>query len=479
MTGAGEGAGGRILIVDDDPDMCALLDARLSELGFRIVSRTSAAAALDAIEVGGFDAIVTDLNMQGMDGLELCERIVTGWPDIPVTVLTGYGSLETAVAAIRVGARDFLTKPPDIDALALTLERAVQHRQLRDEVKRLRQAVEAAQGFGDILGASPPMRKLYDLLARVADSECSVLITGESGTGKELVTRALHRSSRRRAGPFVAINCAAVPEALLESELFGHVRGAFTDARASRAGLFQQANGGTLFLDEIGELPLSLQPKLLRALQERAARPVGGDAEAPCDVRLVAATNRDLEALVAKKSFRHDLYFRVNVVALEVPPLRTRGNDVLILAQHFLERYAAQARKGIVGLSREAAERLLEYAWPGNVRELQNCMERAMALARYDQITVGDLPERIRGYRASPPAAGADETVELSSLQEVEQRHISRVLEAVRGNRTVAARILGLDRKTLYRKLGRGRELREGRARAESEDARRAGRPST
>ena len=281
----------------------------------------------------------------------------------------------------------------------------------------------------------------------------SVLVTGESGTGKELVARALHAGGRRARGPFVAVNCAAVPEPLLESELFGHVRGAFTDAKEARAGLFQQAAGGTLFLDEIGDMPLPLQPKLLRALQERTVRPIGGSQEIPVDVRIVAATNRDLEEAIEDRRFREDLYFRINVVQLPLPALRARGGDVLELAQHFVARFASRAGKSVVGISPAAAERLLAYSWPGNVRELQNCVERAVALTRYDHIAVDDLPEKIRDYRRSHVLVTSDDPSELVPMEEVERRYILRVMEAVQSNKTAAARILGYDRKRLYRKL--------------------------
>jgi two-component system response regulator HydG len=315
--------------------------------------------------------------------------------------------------------------------------------------------VEDTRGFGDLLGASPAMQQVYDLLERVVDSESSVLITGETGTGKELVARALHRRGRRSGGPFVAVNCAAMPEALLESELFGHARGAFTDARTARTGLFLKASGGTLFLDEIAELPPALQPKLLRALQERTVRPVGDDTEVPFDVRLITATNRDLDSAVAERRFREDLYFRVNVIHVELPPLRARGSDVLLLAQHSIDRYAAQAGKHVAALSQAAAERLLAYSWPGNVRELQNCIERAVALTNFDRITVEDLPEKIRSYRRSHVVVASDDPSELVPLEEVERRYILRVMEAVGRNKTLAAHVLGLDRKTLYRKLER------------------------
>jgi two-component system response regulator AtoC len=298
------------------------------------------------------------------------------------------------------------------------------------------------------------MRKVYDRISRLAESDASaVLLTGESGTGKELVARALHRRSRRSAGAFVGINCAAMPETLLESELFGHVRGAFTDAKSARKGLFVEANRGTLFLDEIGELPLMVQPKLLRALETRCVRPVGGTTEVPFDVNLVTATNRDLETAVAEGRFREDLFYRINVVRLDLPPLRARGGDALLLAQHFLERFTARSGKSVRRLSSAVAEKLLAYAWPGNVRELQNCIEHAVALARFEEVTVEDLPERIRNYRSSNVLVVGDDPSELVPMEVVERRYVLRVLEAVGGNRSVAARILGYDRKTLYRRL--------------------------
>ncbi|MEM9492277.1 MAG: sigma-54 dependent transcriptional regulator, partial [Myxococcota bacterium] len=402
-----------------------------------------------------YDVIVTDLNMPGMNGLQFCERVVANRPDIPVVVMTAYASLETAISAFRVGAADYVTKPVQVDALALRLHRVVETRRLGAEVKRLREQVARHERFTDLVGSSPAMDRVHDLLSRVLESDASVLITGESGTGKEVVARVLHRRGHRRSGSFVAINCSAMPPHLMESELFGHEKGAFTDARSARPGLFAQANGGTLFLDEIGEMPLELQPKLLRVLQERTIRPVGGNKEIPVDVRIVAATNRDLESAVADKSFREDLYFRVNVINIELPPLRARGRDILHLAQHFLKNVADSARKQVTGLSPQAAEKLLAYSWPGNVRELRNCIERAVALAQYEHITVDDLPEKIRDYTRSHVIVTSDDPSELVPMEEVERRYITRVLEAVNGNKTMAAKILRFDRKTLYRKLSR------------------------
>ena len=352
---------GRVMIVDDDRNMCELIETDLASREIRSEWRTSAEEALRAIQEGDFDAILTDLQMPGLNGLALCERIVANRPDIPVIVMTAFGSMETAIAAMRVGAYDFVSKPVELDILALRLERAIQHRALSEQVRVLSDRVQQSNRFSKLLGESPAMRRLFDDLRRVADTDASVLMTGESGTGKELVARALHEQSRRRNKPFVAINCAALPESLLESELFGHKRGAFTDAVTDRGGLFLQADGGTLFLDELGEFPLSLQPKLLRALEERTVRPVGGEKEIPFDVRLIAATNRDLETAVEEKRFREDLYFRVNVIQIKLPPLRSRGTDVLLLAQHYLEEFAKANGKQVLGLSDASAQKLLDY----------------------------------------------------------------------------------------------------------------------
>jgi two-component system response regulator AtoC len=456
---------GRVLIVDDDESLCEAMEAALRRAGFQPSWKTSADEALALLEQEDFDVVVTDLHMKGMNGLALCERIAANRPDVPVVVVTAFASMETAVAAIRAGAYDFINKPFELEELKLTLEHAVQHRALREEVKRLRQEVGRSSLPSAIVGSSPALRKVSDLIDRVAETDATVLITGESGTGKELVARALHNRSRRKAAPFVAVNCAAVPEPLLESELFGHVKGAFTDAKSSRRGLFFQANGGTLFLDEIGEMPLGMQPKLLRALQDRMVRPVGGDREEPYDARIIAATNRDLEQDVEEKRFREDLYYRINVVHIPVPPLRARGNDVLVLAQQFVKQYSEQVGKRIVGISSQVGEKLLAYRWPGNVRELQNCVERAVALTRFEEITVQDLPDKIRDYRDAPLFIPGEDSVELLPMEEIERRHILRVLKAVSGNKTTAAEVLGFDRRTLYRKLERYGESLDGETR--------------
>ncbi|MBL9007192.1 MAG: sigma-54-dependent Fis family transcriptional regulator [Myxococcales bacterium] len=443
-----------ILAIDDDRGMCELLELGLARRGFAVRWTTEPRKVMDLVQENDFAAIVSDLNMPGQNGIELTRQIVGNRPDVPIVVITAFGSMASAVEAMRAGAYDFVTKPLEVDALALVLQRAVQHRALREEVKRLRLAVSGAQPE-HVLGDSQEMKQVFDLVSRVADADVSVLILGESGTGKELIARSLHQRSQRKDGPFVAINCSALPEALLESELFGHARGAFTDARSARRGLFQQAHEGTIFLDEIGDLPLSLQPRLLRALQERKVRPVGSDVEIDVDVRVLAATNQDLEKAVESKSFRGDLFYRLNVVQLRLPPLRTRGNDVLLLAQHFLQQTANRIGKRVESLNPKAAERLLAYSWPGNVRELQNCIERAVALAAFNQIGVDDLPDRIRDYRPSQILVPSDHPSELVTMDEIERRYILRVLDVVAGNKSLAAQILGFDRRTLYRKLER------------------------
>lgn len=443
----------RVLVVDDDKAMCELLHADLSSRAFEVEFRTTADDALAILAQREFDVVLTDLQMPGLSGIELCERIVGNRPDVPVVVMTAFGSMEAAVSAIRAGAYDFVSKPVELDLLAISLERAVHHRELQERVRLLSDEVAKSGQFDELIGESPRMQRLFDELARIADTETSVLICGESGTGKEVVARALHSRSRRAAKPFVAVNCAALPEPLLESELFGHKRGAFTDARTDKMGLFQQAGGGTLLLDEIGDFPLALQPKLLRALEERTVRPVGAEKEVPFDVRLVAATNRDLETAVEDGRFREDLFYRINVIQIELPPLRSRGTDVLLIAQHFLEQFASRSGKSVTGLAEATAKKLLDYSWPGNIRELRNAIERAVALTRFDHVVTDDLPEKIREFRSTSLSLGGDDPLQLRPMEEVERQYIDHVMKVTNNNRTLAARILGFDRKTLYRKL--------------------------
>lgn len=444
---------GRVVIVDDERAMGELLVTDLRLRGYDPVAFTSAGAAIEYLRTQSTDVVLTDVRMPGTGGLELCAQLAQLDPYLPVIVMTAFGSMESAIAALRSGAYDFLTKPIESDLLVAALDRAIRHRHLQDTVRRLSEAVDHSRHFGEILGNSPAMQAIYAQLAQLADTDTSVLLTGQSGTGKELIARSIHRRSRRSAAPLVAVNCAALPEALLESELFGHTKGAFTDARGERKGLFVEADGGTLFLDEIGELPLTMQVKLLRVLEQRAVRPVGGDREIPIDVRLISATNRDLETAVEEHTFREDLYYRINVIQIELPPLRQRGSDVLLIAQHFIELFAQRMNKRVVGLDPAAAERLLSYNWPGNVRELRNVVERAVALTRSEHIMVADLPSKVQDFRSEQTLLAGDDPTELVPLEEIENRYIQHVLKATGGNQTQAARILGVDRKTLHRKL--------------------------
>lgn len=458
-----------ILLVEDDESLRTTL-ARGLRHRFEILAVNGAREALEVLTSREVQAVLTDLRLPGMDGLELCKRVGDVVPGLPVVLMTGFGNLETAVAAIRAGAYDFVSKPVDLDLVELTLNRAVRLTSLRTELRLLKLERAEKVRSHSVVGESAAMREVTQIIDRIGDSDVTVLITGESGTGKEVFAREIHRRSRRSAEGFVALNCAALPEHLLESELFGHEKGAFTDARGSRLGLLREASGGTLFLDEVGELPLSLQPKLLRALQERAVRPIGGAREINFDARVIAATNRNLEVAVEAGSFRQDLYYRLAVFDLELPPLRNRANDVLLLAARFIERFADRSGKDVVGLSPETARLLLQYTFPGNVRELENAMERAVAVARFDRLTPDDLPARIREAGATQARSDGWEFESLVPLDEMERKYIQRVLDAVGGHRAQAARILGIDRKTLFRKLGRTASSCEDEPNAPTED---------
>ncbi len=446
---------GHILIVDDDQAMCEMLHDDLTCRGHSVQWRTNAEQAFEDFMSEPFDVVITDLRMPGLNGIDFCNRLNENRPDVPVIVITAFGSLDMAVKAIRAGAYDFVTKPIERDMLAIAIERALEHRSLQEQVLFLKEDRKSDEDFGEFIGQSPVMERLFDQIKRIADQQVPVLITGESGTGKELVARALHRHSERRHGPFLPVNCAALPRMLLESELFGHVKGAFTDARSDRHGLFLAADGGTLFLDEIIEMPMELQPKLLRALESGSIRPIGENKEVSSDVRIIASTNRDLESAVEEEEFREDLFFRVNVVRIQVPPLRSRGSDILLLAQHFLEQIAHRTGKSVKGFSCDVAEKLLAYRWPGNVRELRNAIERAMAMTRFKELAVEDLPERIRDYKESRLVLSGEASEELISLEDVERQYVRHVLEIMGGNKSEAARILGMGRRTLYRKLER------------------------
>jgi DNA-binding NtrC family response regulator len=444
---------GNILIVDDYEDTAMLMRDAFRVRGFAAEAVSSAHECLEHLRSEPVDVVVTDIQMPVMSGIELCEQLRDNHPDLLPIVLTGEGALSTAVAALRAGAYDNVTKSTNLDALALTVTRALEHVELKREVKRLRSTATREAAVEGIVGTSPAIRATLDLVRRVADSDASVLITGESGTGKELVAKALHHLSPRREQPFIAVNCAAMPASLLESELFGHVRGAFTDARTNRSGLFVQAGGGTIFLDEVSEMALDVQVKILRALQEHRLRPVGADVEVPFHARVISASNRNLELEVAEKRFREDLFYRLNVVGIPVPPLRERAGDVLMLAQRFIERIARRINKPVRGLTAAAARSLVAYDWPGNVRELENCIERAVALCRLDEVTCDDLPAKVRDHRASCFVVTSESPCDMLTLVDLERRYVRQVLLAVGGNKTHAARVLGIDRRSLYRRL--------------------------
>jgi len=444
---------GNILVVDDDIEMCKTVEKYLQLHDFKVTWVTSAKDAMVLIKKELHDVVLTDLRMPQMDGIDLCGHIGESQPDIPIILMTAFGSLETAIRAIRAGTYDFITKPIEMEILSLTLERAVNHRRMKGQIQRLNDIVIKSRPSGDIVGTSVPMEKLFNKLDVIRDSEISVMLAGESGTGKDLVAKMIHNDSPRKNSPFVPVNCAALPEMILESELFGHTRGAFTDAKTTRKGMFLLAEGGTLFLDEIGELPLSLQPKLLRALEARKIRPVGSDKEISINVRVITATNKDLEKAIEDGDFREDLFYRINVMQLNIPPLRERGTDIVLLAKYFMEQFSQRSGKKVNDISQPVMERLLNYSWKGNVRELKNIMERAVALTRHDQIVLEDLPEAIRSFQSKTYRDESSNFNDLITIDKLEQQYIEFVLKKVDGNKKRAADILGFDRKTLYRKL--------------------------
>jgi DNA-binding NtrC family response regulator len=442
----------RILIIDDDAEMVRLAAEELSRHGFAVVSAGSGAAGLQVLRDQSLDVVVTDLRMEGVGGMDILRAAADVRPEAKVIMITAFGSIASAIEAMKAGAFHYLSKPFEIEELVLAVEKALEDARLRRENILLRGEVERRYQLGNLIGADKAMEQVFDLIRRVAGTDINVLITGESGTGKELVAKAIHYNSGRRRGRFVPINCAGIPETLLESELFGHVRGAFTGATTARKGLIEEAHGGTLFLDEIAEMPMLLQAKLLRVLEDGEVRPLGSNRASVIDFRVIAATNKDLRARVAAGTFRDDLFFRLNVASLKLPPLRDRREDVRLLVRHFIGKHAAAQNRPVKAISREALLRLEAYHWPGNVRELENALERAVAFAQSEVIQPEDLPAFPREGEDDPIGHGLARRL---TLRELEERYITRVLEEAGGDREKAADLLGVHPRTLLRRARR------------------------
>jgi DNA-binding NtrC family response regulator len=447
-----------ILIVEDEELMRAILRELLEAEGYRVLTADSAETALEIFSTEDVALTLTDIKMRGMDGLELLDRIKTIDDDALVIIMTAYSSVDSAIAALRKGAYDYVTKPFVNEDLLQTVKNAVRQRQLFRENRVLRRELDRQYSFAEIIGTSESLQTVFRLIEKVSATNVSILISGESGTGKELVARAIHHHSPRANQPFIAVNCGALPETLLESELFGHTKGAFTDAKADKKGLFRSAEGGTLFLDEIGEIPLALQVKLLRALQEHEVTPVGASVPVKFDARIIAATNRNLETEVAEGRFRDDLFYRLNVIEIYLPPLRERREDIPLLAKHFAQKVARQHNAPEKTISREAMAALAAYNWQGNIRELQNAVERAFILSSEDTIETENLPPKIVAASGSSFETRDSEGFR-PTLEEVERRYIMEILKSVDDDKTEAANILGIDLSTLYRKLKRYEEI--------------------
>ncbi len=437
-----------LLIVEDEETTRELCATVATQSGLRSSAVASAEQALEVIEQSAVDIVLTDLKLPGMSGLMLLKRLSELYPQISVIVLTQYGTIDSAIEATRMGALDYVTKPFRIDELRARIDRAVQAVDLQQENRLLREQLHARVAFGSFVGASEKMQRVYRMIEKVSSRDYSVLILGESGTGKELVARAVHYSSPRKDRPFVPVDCSAITPTLIESELFGYVRGAFTGAVHSKQGLLESASGGTLFLDEIGEMPVDMQSKLLRALQEREVKPVGSTERRRIDVRIIAATNRDLDAGIRAGTFRQDLFFRLNVVQIKLPPLRERKTDIPLLVASFLEKYT-KPDEPVPPLSEDAMLRLMAYDWPGNVRELENAVERSLALTSGPVIHVGDLPTNLH----YPGVDKLPQKDEILPLDELERRAIIRTLRQTNNDKVAAAKILGIGKTTLYRKL--------------------------
>ncbi len=442
-----------LLVADDDPGLRESLERTLVREGYTVVLASDGNAALERLQAGGIDLVLTDLKMPGLTGIEVLRAAKAIAPDVDVILLTAFGTVEEAVRAMKEGAYDFLTKPFQRAQVLRLIRQALERRELIQQNRALQQRLDDLLQQGAVIGSSPAFRRMMTLVEQVADSSATVLIQGESGTGKELVARAIHQRSARRNGPFVAVNCAALPETLLESELFGYEKGAFTGAAGRKEGRFELADGGTLFLDEVADLSQVTQPKILRVLQAGEYERLGGTKTLRVDVRIVTATNQELSRMVREKRFREDLYYRLNVITINVPPLRERREDIRVLAQHFLRIYAAKNNRTLDGFTDEAMRRLEAYAWPGNVRELENVVERGVVLARGSLMDVGELPEELAG--ATPLPEGVLTVRVGTPLAEVEARLLEETLRVTKGNKTLTAKLLGIDPRTVSRKLER------------------------
>ncbi len=444
----------RVLVVDDDPLVRETVEDLLLDHGLEATVVEDGESALAVSAEQEFDAVLSDIRMPGRDGTEILPELRELRPATPVVLMTGFASIDSAVESMRAGAFDYLTKPFKADVMLAALERAFEFRELERENTRLRRAVERTSSFGDLIGQSGAMQEIYALIRKISGSSSNVLITGESGTGKEVVARTIHFTGSRAEAPFVPINCTAMPEGLLESELFGHVRGAFTGAHTSKRGLFEEAHGGTIFLDEIGDMPAPLQGKILRVLQDREIRPVGGNKTVKVDARVVAATNKDLRTEIAEGRFRKDLYYRLNVIPVAIPPLRERPEDIPLLAEAFLRKHGGERHPT---LSADAIAKLTRYGWEGNARELENAIERALVLAGGAEIEPADLAlETGEDGGDFEEALLGEASRRRMTVRELTDRYIDRVLEETGGSKSEAARILGLNRRTLYRRDERG-----------------------
>lgn len=441
-----------ILIVDDDDSHRTMLETLIKSWGYKIESANDGELAVKLVEEKAFDLILMDIKMIKMSGIEALKKIQDINPSIPVLIMTAYASIETAVDAMKIGAYDYLTKPLDFDKLKITLTRAMEHLALKRENKALKENIGEHFNRNKILGKSESIKRVLEIIKNTAPTEATVLITGESGTGKELAAGAIHYNSHRKNGPFIRVNCGAITETLIESELFGHEKGSFTGAHRLKEGKFVQAQNGTIFLDEIGTMPLNMQTKLLRVLEERKVVRVGGEKEIPLDVRVIAATNENLATQVEENNFREDLFYRLNVVHINLPPLNKRTGDIPVLAEAFLKKSAKKNRKDIKGFSPAAMAKLVRYSWPGNIRELNNAVERAVILSKTDYIENNDI---ITGEEYSHEKEEIIETAEfkVESLREIEKKAILKTLEAVNNNKSAAARELGITRKTLHKKI--------------------------